>query len=115
MLVNIYHDSPAEHRRLLVAGVAFLSVIAMLLALSIAVYQKTFESSTPVTLKADRAGLQLAKFGDVRLNGALVGQVRKIDQDGRQAVITVAERGSDEKTQTQGVPACRRREAEDRI
>ena len=29
-----------------------------------------------VTVKADRAGLQLARFGDVRLNGVLVGQVR---------------------------------------
>ncbi|WP_028644459.1 MCE family protein [Nocardioides sp. URHA0020] len=90
MLVNIYHDSPAEHRRLLLAGVVFLTVIALLVALSIAVYQKTFERSTTVTIKADRAGLQLAKFGDVRLNGALVGQVRKIDQDGKQAEITVA-------------------------
>ena len=32
-----------------------------------------------VTIQADRAGLQLAKFGDVRINGVLVGQVR----DGR--------------------------------
>ena len=31
MLVNIHHDSPAEHRRLLVAGVAFLTVIALLI------------------------------------------------------------------------------------
>jgi phospholipid/cholesterol/gamma-HCH transport system substrate-binding protein len=90
MLVNVYHDSRAEHRRLLLAGVVFLAVMALLVALSIAVYQKTFESSTTVTIKADRAGLQLAKFGDVRLNGALVGQVRKIDQDGKQAEITVA-------------------------
>src|SRR3954454_21233507 len=62
----------------------------MLLALSIAVYQKTFDRVTMVTIRADRAGLQLAKFGDVRLNGALVGQVRGIGQDGKQAVITVA-------------------------
>ena len=73
MLVNIYHDSPAEHRRLLVAGVAFLTIIALLVALSIAVYQKRFVSVTTVTIQADRAGLQLPKFGDVRLNGALVG------------------------------------------
>ncbi|WP_232523712.1 MULTISPECIES: MCE family protein [Nocardioides] len=90
MLVNVYHDSPREHRRLLVAGVAFLTVIALLLWLSIAIYNKTFQDSTTVTIKADRAGLQLAKFGDVRIHGALVGQVRGIDQDGKQAVITVA-------------------------
>jgi phospholipid/cholesterol/gamma-HCH transport system substrate-binding protein len=90
MLVNIYHDSRREHARLLVAGVAFLTVIALLIALSIAIYNKAFDTVTTVTIQADRAGLQLAKFGDVRLNGALVGQVRKIDQDGKQAVITVA-------------------------
>lgn len=90
MLVNIHHDSPREHRRLLVAGVAFLSVIALLIALSIAVYNKSFETVTRVTVEADRAGLQLAKFGDVRVNGALVGQVRGVDQDGDKAVIDIA-------------------------
>jgi phospholipid/cholesterol/gamma-HCH transport system substrate-binding protein len=90
MLVNIHHDSPAEHRRLLVSGVVFLTVIALLVALSIAIYQKVFDKATWVTIHADRAGLQLAQFGDVRVNGALVGQVRDISQDGKQAVIKVA-------------------------
>ncbi|HEU5035683.1 MAG TPA: MCE family protein [Nocardioides sp.] len=90
MLVNVYHDSAREHRRLLVAGVAFLTGIALLIGLSIAVYNKTFERVTTVTIEADRAGLQLAKFGDVRVNGALVGQVRKVDQKGDLALITVA-------------------------
>lgn len=90
MLVNIHHDSPREHNRLLVAGVAFLLVLAMLVWLSIALYNKTFDSVTTVTVKADRAGLQLAKFGDVRMNGALVGRVQSIDQDGEEAEITLA-------------------------
>jgi phospholipid/cholesterol/gamma-HCH transport system substrate-binding protein len=90
MLVNIHHDSKREHNRLLVAGVAFLTVIALLIGFSIAIYQKTFERNTTITIQADRAGLQLAKFGDVRVNGALVGQVRAIEQDGKQAEITVA-------------------------
>lgn len=90
MLVNIHHDSRSEHRRLLLAGVAFLTVLATLIGLSIAVYDKAFVSSTMITIKADRAGLQLAKFGDVRLHGVLVGQVRRISQDGKQASITVA-------------------------
>ncbi len=90
MLVNVHHDSPAEHRRLLLAGVAFLTVIALLIGLSIAVYQKAFADVTMVTVKADRAGLQLAKFGDVRVNGALVGAVRKVSQDGEEASIEVA-------------------------
>jgi phospholipid/cholesterol/gamma-HCH transport system substrate-binding protein len=90
VLVNIHHDSRAEHRRLLVAGVAFLSVIGLLVATSIAIYQKVFDDVTMVTIKADRAGLQLAKFGDARVNGVLVGQVRSISQDGKEAVIRVA-------------------------
>jgi phospholipid/cholesterol/gamma-HCH transport system substrate-binding protein len=90
MLVNITHNTPAEHRKLLVAGVAFLTSIALLIWLSIAVYQKTFADVTMITVKADRAGLQLAKFGDVRVNGALVGAVRKVGQDGEEASIEVA-------------------------
>jgi phospholipid/cholesterol/gamma-HCH transport system substrate-binding protein len=90
MLVNVYHDSAREHRRLLVAGIVFLTVIALLIGLSIAVYDKAFAHVTTVTIEADRAGLQLARFGDVRVNGALVGQVRKVDQRGDQALITVA-------------------------
>ncbi|GAA4805141.1 MCE family protein [Nocardioides caeni] len=90
MLINIHHDTPREHRRLLVAGVAFLTAIALLIWLSVAIYNKTFASETTVIVKADRAGLQLAKFGDVRINGVLVGRVQKIDQDGEQAEITLA-------------------------
>lgn len=90
MLVNIHHDSAREHNRLLLAGVAFLTVIALLIWLSIALYNKSFASETTVTVKAERAGLQLAKFGDVRINGVLVGRVQEIDQDGEQAEITLA-------------------------
>lgn len=89
MLVNITHDTRAEHRRLLLAGVVFITVMALLVGLSIAIYQKVFSPVTMVTVKADRAGLQLAQFGDVRLHGALVGQVRGISQDGQQASIKI--------------------------
>ena len=90
MLVNIHHDSKREHNRLLVAGVVFVTVIALLIALSIAIYDKKFARVTMVTIHADRAGLQLARFGDVRINGVLVGQVRSVGDDGKEAVIKVA-------------------------
>lgn len=90
MLVNIHHDSKREHTRLLVAGVVFLSLILGLGWFSIAVYNKTFDRVVMVTIKADRAGLQLSKFGDVRINGVLVGQVREVAQDGEEASIRVA-------------------------
>jgi len=90
MLVNIHHDSAKEHNRLLLAGIGFLVSIALLIWLSIAIYNKEFDRVTMVTVKADRAGLQLAKFGDVRVHGALVGQVRKVTQDGKEAEIHIA-------------------------
>ncbi|MET0999283.1 MAG: MCE family protein [Marmoricola sp.] len=90
MFVNITHDTKAEHRRLLMAGIVFVTLMALLVALSIAVYQKVFTPVTMVTVKAENAGLQLAKFGDVRRHGALVGQVRSIGHDGKEAVIKVA-------------------------
>jgi phospholipid/cholesterol/gamma-HCH transport system substrate-binding protein len=90
MLVNVFHDTPWEHRRLQLAGVALIVTMTLLLGLSIAIYNKTFTSFTTVTVKADRAGLQLAKFGDVRLHGALVGRVSSIKSDGKQAVITLS-------------------------
>lgn len=90
MLANVFHDSPGEHRRLQVAGVAFIATMAMLIGLSIAVYDKKFTSKTTITVMADRAGLQLARFGDVRVHGALVGHVQSIESDGKRAVITVS-------------------------
>lgn len=72
--------------------------MAVLVGLSIAVYNKTFTRPTMVTIKADNAGLQLAKFGDVRRHGALVGYVRDISNDGKTAVIKVALRPSSAKS-----------------
>ncbi|WP_332662602.1 MCE family protein [Aeromicrobium sp.] len=90
MLVNLVHETPGEHRRLWVAGVAYLATMALLIALSIAVYEKKFTSSTTVTVMADRAGLQLARFSDVRLHGALVGHVKEIENNGTHAEITLS-------------------------
>jgi phospholipid/cholesterol/gamma-HCH transport system substrate-binding protein len=90
MLVNIVHDTPREHRRLFVAGLVFVSLLAALVAVSIAIYDKTFTAKTMVTIKADRTGLQLARFGDVRMHGALVGYVDNVSSDGQHAKIRVA-------------------------
>jgi phospholipid/cholesterol/gamma-HCH transport system substrate-binding protein len=98
VLVNVVHDTKAEHRKLVVAGIVFVTIMALLVGLSIGVFNKSFSTVTMVTLKADRAGLQLAKYGDVRLHGALVGQVRGISQDGKEASIKIGLRPSAAKT-----------------
>src|SRR3954452_15205027 len=87
MLVNITHDTRTEHRRLLYAGFSFMVATAVLIAFSIAIYQKVFTPVTTVTVKADRAGLQLPKYGDVRVHGVIVGQIRSVSEEGGQAVI----------------------------
>ncbi|MGO4257273.1 MCE family protein [Marmoricola sp. RAF53] len=89
MLTNIVHDTPSEHRRLFVAGIAYMTAIVILITLSIGIYLKWFTPVTMVTVHADRAGLQLAKYGDVRLHGVLVGQVRGISQNGKEAEIKI--------------------------
>ena len=90
MLVNLVHDTPREHQRLWLAGIVNLVSISLLIALAIAIYDKKFTSSTNVTVMADRAGLQLSRFGDVRLHGALVGHVKEIGSNGNEAEITLA-------------------------
>lgn len=80
-------DDPREHRKLALAGVVYLVVAGLLLSLCLAIYGKVFTEFTVVTLEADKAGLQLARYGDVRYNGVLVGQVRDIDQTGDKAII----------------------------
>ncbi len=59
-------------------GVAFLLVLAGLVALAVAMYQKAFTSWTTVTLQADRVGNQLTKGADVKARGVLVGEVRSV-------------------------------------
>jgi phospholipid/cholesterol/gamma-HCH transport system substrate-binding protein len=90
MLVNVIYNTRGEHRRLMVFGLVFLVAIAVLVGLSIAIYNKAFKTVDTVTIRADRAGLQLERYGDVRQHGVLVGQVRKVDQNGTKATITVA-------------------------
>ena len=68
-------ESPAEARSLRVAGVAWLLVLALMVALSVATYAKVFDGHVTVLVDAPRTGLQLNVGGDVRMNGAIVGRV----------------------------------------
>ena len=73
-----------------IAGVVLMVSTALLIGLSIAIYMKVFTPVTMVTIKAENAGQQLARYGDVRRHGVLVGQVRSISQDSKEASIKVA-------------------------
>ena len=76
--------------RLRLSGVAFLVVIGLLVALTVALYQKTFTPVVHVTLQADRIGNQLSAPADVKLRGLLVGEVRSVSSHGNGATISLA-------------------------
>ncbi|MET9426462.1 MULTISPECIES: MCE family protein [unclassified Streptomyces] len=71
-------------------GVVFLAVLALLLSLSVAVYQQVFTSVVRITLEADTLGNQLEPRADVKLRGLLVGEVRDVRADGEKAVLDIA-------------------------
>jgi phospholipid/cholesterol/gamma-HCH transport system substrate-binding protein len=71
-------------------GVVFLVVLALLVALTVAIYNKAFVDVVHVTLQTDRVGNQLAPPADVKLRGMIVGEVRDVSSDGDRASIDIA-------------------------
>jgi phospholipid/cholesterol/gamma-HCH transport system substrate-binding protein len=71
-------------------GLAFLLVLALLAALAVAAYRKTFVPVVPVTVLADRVGNQLTPGADVKLRGIVVGDVRSIRSTGDGASLRLA-------------------------
>ncbi|HWG94826.1 MAG TPA: MCE family protein [Mycobacteriales bacterium] len=73
---------PVRRGRALVAqrltGLVFLAVLAGLVGLSIASYQKAFTPWTDVVLQADRVGNQLTQGADVKARGVIVGEVESV-------------------------------------
>ncbi|WP_270887425.1 MCE family protein [Pedococcus sp. 5OH_020] len=71
-------------------GVGFLAVVAVLLGLSVASFQKRFTPVVMVNLMTDRIGSQLQTSSDVKLRGLIVGEVRTIDVTPRGARLGLA-------------------------
>ncbi len=76
--------------RMRLTGVAFLAVIAALIGLTIAQYNKAFNPVVNVSLEADRAGNQLTAPADVKVRGVIVGQARSISATETGALIELA-------------------------
>ncbi len=71
-------------------GLVFLVVIALLVALTVGLYQKVFTDVDTVLLRADRIGNQLTPGADVKLRGLIVGEVREVRTDGDGATLELA-------------------------
>ncbi|MFF7352010.1 MCE family protein [Streptomyces filipinensis] len=76
--------------RLRLYGVVFIAVLALLLSLSVAVYQQVFTPAVRIRLEADSLGNQLDPRADVKLRGLLVGEVREVHADGTKATLDIA-------------------------
>ncbi|TDC57242.1 MCE family protein [Actinomadura sp. KC345] len=80
----------SERVRFRVLGLSMILVIILLLALTVALFNKTFTRSTDVTVEAERAGLQLLSHSDVKVRGLIVGEVRDIDATAEGATLHLA-------------------------
>lgn len=77
----------ADGWRLRLQGLLYIVVIAALVWVSIAAYQKVFTDHITVTVDARRAGAQLNVGGDVRMNGAIIGRVSGVDSSAKGAAV----------------------------
>ncbi|MFD8061487.1 MCE family protein [Streptomyces cyaneofuscatus] len=73
-----------------VAGVAFLLVPAVLVWVSVSVYDKDFTDDATVTVRTGPVGNEMHDNADVKLRGVVIGQVRSIATDGEGARLTLA-------------------------
>lgn len=83
------HGTWATVRRRLL-GVGFIVVIAGLVSLSIAMYNKAFTPFVNVTLTTDKLGNQLQVLGDVKVRGLIVGSIKKITPTAQGAQLDLA-------------------------
>jgi virulence factor Mce-like protein len=72
------------------SGVVFLCVLALLVGLSVAVFQQRFTPAVLVQLRTDHVGNQLQEASDVKVRGLVVGQVRDISTSGDGALVSLA-------------------------
>ncbi|MFE3071465.1 MCE family protein [Streptomyces sp. NPDC059247] len=83
-------DSRAETLRRRSAGVVFLLVPALLAWLAVAVYDKEFTDSDPITVETGTIGNEMHLGAEVKLRGVVIGEVRAIDAIDGGARLTLA-------------------------
>ncbi|MFB6518155.1 MCE family protein [Streptomyces sp. NPDC056401] len=72
------------------AGVVFLLVPALLVWLAIAVYDKQFTDSAPITVETSSVGNEMHPGAEVKMRGVVIGEVRSITATDTGARLTLA-------------------------
>lgn len=75
-------------RRLL--GLLLIALVAGLVTLSIAIYNKAFTTTVDVTMRADHTGNMLLVDSDVKERGVIVGSVKSVTSRGDGAIVKLA-------------------------
>jgi phospholipid/cholesterol/gamma-HCH transport system substrate-binding protein len=70
-------------------GVSFIAVVALVAVLAVAQYNRAFDTTVPVTIKADRSGLLMEPGAAVKLNGVEIGSVATVTTDGDGARLSL--------------------------
>ena len=83
-------SSAQDKTRRRLVGVVFLLVFALLVWLSVALYNKQFTPAATVTLYTDSVGNEMHPGADVKIRGVQVGEVRQISADGTGARLVLA-------------------------
>lgn len=71
-------------------GLVLVAILAVLGGVTVALYNKAFTDTVPVTLMTSRAGLQMLPQSDVKVRGMIVGEVREIDVTATGAALKLA-------------------------
>ncbi|MFE4692381.1 MCE family protein [Streptomyces sp. NPDC056749] len=83
-------SSTAQTVRRRLAGVAFVLVPAVLVWVSVSVYEKDFTGDATVTVRTGSVGNEMHDNAEVKLRGVVIGEVRHIASDGDGARLTLA-------------------------
>lgn len=68
-------------------GIAFIALLALVVALTVALYKGSFKSTDGLTLNAQRAGLTMDSGAPVKLRGVQIGRVTRVASAGDGASI----------------------------
>ncbi len=71
-------------------GVLFIVIVAAMITLSIAIYNKVFTATVEVKLRTDHTGNALQIESDVKERGVIVGSVKAVTSKADGAVVTLA-------------------------
>lgn len=88
----VRRPNPMQRHRRALLGLSYVVVVALLMATSVAAYNKDlpWQHTASLSLTTSQAGLGLNKQSDVKFQGLRVGEVRGIESNGSSSTVKLA-------------------------